>query len=163
MRLSLIVAMSQNRVIGQAGKIPWRLPNDQKNFRAVTMGHTLIMGRKTHESIGRALDGRRNIVITHQSDYQAAGCEVVHSVNEALSICADAKEIFVIGGEAIYAAFLPQTDRIYLSLVEANVEGDTFFPGLNSDEWREVEHQSHAIDQAHTYAYRYSVLDRINL
>jgi len=160
MRLSLIVAMSRNRVIGNRGKLPWRLPDDQKNFRKVTMGHPLIMGRRTHESIGHPLDGRRNIVVTRQPDYRADGCEVARSVEAALALVADADEVFVIGGGAVYAALLPRAQRIYLTEVQADIEGDTFFPPLDFADWRGVDRRDHPADATHDHPFRYQILDR---
>ena len=114
MKISLIVAMSKNRVIGKDGGIPWRLSDDQKNFRKVTMGHPIIMGRKTHESIGRPLDGRLNIVLTRDENYEAEGCRVVHSLDEAIDTSGDTTEVFIIGGEAIYE-MCPASNRQNLS------------------------------------------------
>ncbi len=163
MKISLIVAMSKNRVIGKDGGIPWRLSDDQKNFRKVTMGHPIIMGRKTHESIGRPLDGRLNIVLTRDENYEAEGCRVVHSLDEAIDTSGDTTEVFIIGGEAIYEMCLPQTDRIYLSQIQANIDGDTFFPMLDMNEWHISYQESHSdTDDKHTYPYIYYILERNN-
>lgn len=161
MRISIIVAMSENRVIGKDGGIPWRLSDDQKNFRKVTMGHPIIMGRKTHESIGRPLDGRLNIILTRSTNYEAEGCTVVHSLDEAITKSGDATEIFIIGGEAIYESCLPKTDRIYLTQVQATIEGDTFFPEIDLSEWSVSHQESHPqTDDKHTYPYIYCILER---
>jgi dihydrofolate reductase len=133
MIISIIAAMDENRVIGRGNRMPWRLPVDLKRFRALTMGHPLIMGRKTHESIGRPLPGRKNIVITRQKGYWAEGCVVVHDIPSALAACGDAGEAFVLGGETIFRDFMPIADRIYLTIVKATVEGDTRFPEISDD------------------------------
>lgn len=127
--LGVIVAMDRNRVIGKKQTLPWRLSADLKRFKALTLGHPILMGRKTRESIGRSLPGRRNLVLTRQSDYTAEGAEVVHSIEQALALCADADKLFVIGGESVYADCLPLADRVYLTFVETEVEeGDAWFP-----------------------------------
>lgn len=127
--LALIAAMDRNRVIGRKQTLPWKLPADLKRFKALTMGHPILMGRKTRESIGRSLPGRRNLVLTRQADFLAEDAEVVHSIEEALARCADADKLFVIGGESVYADCLPLADRLYLTFVETEVEeGDAWFP-----------------------------------
>ena len=130
MIISIIAAMDQNRVIGRGNKMPWRLPVDLRRFRAITMGHPLIMGRKTHESIGAPLPGRKNIVVTRQEDYRADGCVVVHDIPSALAACDDAGEAFVLGGETIFRDFIPLAHRIYLTIVKTTVEGDARFPEI---------------------------------
>jgi dihydrofolate reductase len=122
--------MSENRVIGYKGTIPWDLPADRRRFRELTMGHPVIMGRKTFESIGRPLDGRRNIVISRRSEFRASGCVVAASLEDAVSICADAGEIFICGGESIYRRALPLADNIYLTVVRVVCDGDVFFPQI---------------------------------
>ena len=134
--ISIIVASSANNVIGAQGDLPWRLSDDLKRFKAVTMGKPIVMGRKTWESIGRALPGRQNIVITRRHDFAADGCDVVHSLDEAMSVAGDVGEIMVIGGSQVYEIFLPAAQRLYLTRVHADVEGDTFFPAVNEDEWQ---------------------------
>ena len=145
-RLSLIVAMARNRAIGVDNHLPWHLPADLKHFRALTMGHPIIMGRKTFDSIGRVLPGRRNIVVTRNRDYRPDGVEIVHSVEEALEKCRDENEAFVIGGAHLYQDAIHRVSRIYVTEVHAEVKGDVFFseidliyfagdsvPGLNAD------------------------------
>ncbi len=129
-RISLIAALSENRVIGKAGAIPWHLKDDFRRFKERTTGHAIIMGRKTHESIGRPLPGRTNIVITRDSSREIPGCIVVGSLNDALARAreVESEEIFVIGGGQIYAEVLPLADRLYLTLVHAIMDGDAFFP-----------------------------------
>jgi len=138
MIISLVVAMARNRVIGRAGTIPWDLPADRRRFRELTMGHSLIMGRKTFESIGRPLPGRETIVVTRQAGYRAAGCLVAHSLAEALAQARGSDEVFVCGGGELYREALPLAGRLYLTLLAAEVEGDTFFPELPAEQFREV-------------------------
>ena len=157
--ISLIVAASTNNVIGAKGELPWRLSGDLKRFKAQTMGKPIVMGRLTYESIGRALPGRQNIVITRQADFEADGCDVVLSVDAATEAAGEADEIMVIGGSHIYQAFLPLADRIYLTRVQAEVEGDTFLPELAADEWREISRQEFAADEDNDFAVVFSVLE----
>jgi len=160
-RLSIIVAMARNRVIGARGMIPWRLPGELKRFRSVTMGHHLIMGRKTWESIGRPLPGRTSVIVTRQPGYQAPGALVAHSLDEAIAACRGDEEIFVIGGAELYAQALPRASRLYLTVVEADVEGDTWMPELDASIWRETASESFAADVQHAYAYRCSIHERV--
>ena len=134
-RLSLIVAMARNRVIGRDGKVPWHLSADLKRFKALTMGHHIIMGRKTWESIGRPLPGRISVVVTRHPAYAAPGAYPVDSLNSALKMAQHDTEVFVIGGGEIYREALPLADRIYLTEVDAEFAGDTFFPALSPGEW----------------------------
>ena len=159
-RVSIIVAMGRNRVIGAHGTIPWRLPNELQLFKRITMGHPIIMGRKTWESIGRPLPGRTSIIITRQKHYAAPGALVVQSLEAALKAGGDVYEIFVIGGGELYREALPLADRIYLTTVDVEPEGDTRMPEFNRDAWREVSAESFAADDRHAYAYRFSVLER---
>ncbi|MDQ7054475.1 MAG: type 3 dihydrofolate reductase [candidate division KSB1 bacterium] len=158
--LSIIVAIARNRVIGRGNRLPWHLPADLRHFKQTTMGHPIIMGRKTYESIGRPLPGRQNIVITRNRDYYAEGCLVVHSLQEALAAVPDAEEVFIIGGASLYREALPLADRIYLTLVDAEVEGDTVFPELDASEWREVQRETFAPDEKNPYGYAFVELVR---
>ncbi len=138
----IIAAMSLNRVIGQGERIPWRIPGEQLHFKKVTWGYPLVMGRKTYESIGRPLPGRRNIIISKRRHYKAAGCEVAASLPEAFGLCGKAKKVFIIGGEQVFAAALPVTDTIILTTVDLTASGDVFFPdfqGFSLVESRRVE------------------------
>ena len=162
MIISLIVAMERRGIIGSNGALPWRLSDDLRRFRAVTMGKPLIMGRKTHESIGRPLPGRRNIVLTRQPDYRAGGCVVCHDPEQALADCADAAEVMVMGGATLYEQFLPRAQRIYLTRVHAEVAGDVRFPPFDEQAWRELERQQHAADERNEYPHSFSVLERKN-
>jgi dihydrofolate reductase len=139
MLISLIAAMADNRVIGRAGAIPWDLPEDRRRFRKITWGHPVIMGRRTHESIGRPLPGRRNIVLSRQEGYFASGCIVAHDLASALEAAGEAGEIFVCGGGELYREALPLAQRIYLTVVHMEAEGDTLFPELPAGEFREKE------------------------
>jgi dihydrofolate reductase len=141
--LSIIVAMTKSRVIGKAGGLPWRLPEDMQHFKATTMGHAIIMGRKTHESIGRALPGRRNLVVSHQPGLTFPGCEVFASLDEALAAArAGDPEPVIIGGAAIYALALPLATRLHLTEVQADVEGDTYFPDFDERAWQETQRRA---------------------
>ncbi len=164
MKISLIVAVSRNGVIGLNNQLPWHLPEDLKYFKSVTMGKPLIMGRKTFESIGRPLPGRTNIVITRDSSWSAEGVEVARTLQQAMTLgrlaCAraDVDEIMVIGGEQIYRLTLPGADRLYFTEVQADVEGDAFFPAIDPDQWQQVSEQ--LPEQTDTHPYRFLVLDR---
>lgn len=158
--ISLIVAVAENDVIGAGGKLPWRLSDDLKRFKALTMGKPLIMGRKTFESIGRALPGRRNIVVTRQPDYVAAGCEVVGSPEDAIAAAAGADEVMVIGGAEVYAAFLPLAGRIYRTRVHARIDGDALFPALDERDWREVSLVERAADDSNEFGVTFATLER---
>ncbi len=137
MLISAIVAMASNRVIGNRGDIPWKIPGEQKMFKEITFGHTVIMGRKTYESIGRPLPGRTNIVITRQSDYQAPGCTVAHDLDSALQFCPPREtEAFICGGGQLYQASMPVTDRIYLTVLPREVTGDTYFPEISEADFK---------------------------
>ena len=160
MRRSLVVAVARNGVIGRDNRLPWKLPDDLAYFKRVTMGHPIVMGRRTWESIGKPLPGRKNIVVTRQRDYQAAGCTVVHSLDEAWSAAGDADEVCVIGGTTLFEESLPIADRIHLTEVEAEVEGDTFFPTFDRGEWQEREVERHPADARHAYPFRIVVLER---
>lgn len=160
MRVSLIVAMSENQVIGCEGALPWRLSTDLRRFRRLTMGHSLLMGRRTFEAIGRALPGRTSVVVTHQADYQAHGAVVAHSLDDALQAAAGESEVFVIGGEQIYRLALPVVTRIYLTLVHAEVEGDAVFPALDLGTWVVREETRHVADARNQYDHTFRVLER---
>ena len=159
--ISLIVAASTNNVIGVDGDLPWRLPEDLKKFKSITMGKPMIMGRATYESIGRALPGRRSIVLTRQPGFEAEGCEVASSPEDALRIAGDVEEVMVIGGGKVYEQFLPMADRIYLTRVDAHIEGDTWFPEIDKDEWRMLDSQAFPTTDDRTYSFSLETLARI--
>lgn len=142
-RISLIAAVGRNLVIGSAGELPWHLPEDLKHFKATTLGHPMVMGRKTFDSIGRVLPGRRTIVVTRNLQWSHAGVEVAHSFAEALALAGPADEVFVVGGGQVYAEALPFAHRLILTEVDDSPEGDARFPAFDRDEWREVERSTH--------------------
>ena len=160
--LSLVVAMDRQGVIGRDGGLPWHLPDELARFKAITLGNPIVMGRRTHESIGRPLPGRRNIVVTTTAGYAAPGCEVAGSLAEAIELAAVAPEVFIIGGVALFRATLPQASRIYLTEVHAEVGGDTFFPAFDRSAFREVSRDHHPADARHAYAFSFVVLERID-
>jgi dihydrofolate reductase len=161
MKISLVVAMAENRVIGRDNQLPWRLSADLQHFKALTMGKPIIMGRKTWESLGRPLPGRTNIVVTRDIGYQAEGCVVVHSIEQALEVAAGSDEVMVIGGANLYRQLLDRADRLYLTLVRADVEGDTWFPEFDLTQWREVERESHLRDDKNEFDYEFVLLERV--
>jgi dihydrofolate reductase len=158
--ISIIVAASKNNVIGSAGGLPWRLPEELQRFKQITMGKPMIMGRTTWESIGRPLPGRQNIIMTRQADFAAAGCDVAASMEDALSLAGDAEEIMVIGGGNIYAQFLPLTDRVYLTCVDVTIDGDTVFPSLDDSEWQQVNREAWPAAADRQYPFEILTLDR---
>ena len=160
MIISLIAAMDKNRVIGKDGKLPWHLPKDMKYFRDKTKGKPVIMGRKTYESIGRPLPERTNIIISRDKDYKVEGCIVVHSIDEALKTAGNVEEVMVIGGSQIYKEFLPKANKLYLTLIEADFDGDTYFPEYKIEEWKETVYEEHERDAENQYDYRFVVLER---
>lgn len=168
MKLSMIVAVAQNGVIGRDNALPWHLPNDLKYFKKTTMGKPVIMGRKTYESIGRPLPGRTNIVITRQSDYQPEGVKVVGSVAEARSLAESVclidgqDEAMIIGGAEIYSLALEDADRLYLTEVHADVEGDAYFPEYDKQRWQEVDREDHAAEGSNPYHYSFVVYDALS-
>lgn len=159
MLVSIVVAIAENNVIGRGNELPWRLPDDLKRFKALTLGKPIVMGRKTYESIGKPLPGRTNIVISRQLGFHADGCVNVASIDEALTTV-DAPEIAIIGGAEIYRQILPRTDVIYLTRVHAEVSGDIHFPALEWGEWQECEREHHPADERHAYAFTFLKLVR---
>lgn len=152
--LSFVVAMSENRAIGYDNQLPWHLPNDLKHFKALTMGKTIIMGRKTHESIGKALPGRTNVILSSNPTLHLLDCQVINDIHQ---IADTDSELMIIGGATLYEQFLDKVSTIYLTKVHANIVGDKFFPLLNSD-WVEVENQRFEADEKHAFAYSFIVL-----
>jgi len=136
--VSLVVAMGSNRAIGAQGRLPWHIPEDLKRFKALTLGHPIVMGRKTYESIGRLLPGRTSVIVTRQRGYAVTGALIAHSLDDALAQCAEAVEVFVIGGGELYEEALPRAQRIYLTHVDLAPPADTYFPALDPAQWREV-------------------------
>lgn len=161
MKISLIVAMASNRVIGLNNQMPWHLSTDLKKFKRITMGKPIVMGRKTFESIGRPLPGRTNIIISRNSDYAQTGCLVFNDIDEALNnACQLADEVFVIGGSALYDEFLPRADKLYLTQINQAFEGDTFFPEINLDDWCEANREDIDNDPQVAFSYSFLQLER---
>jgi dihydrofolate reductase len=159
MILSAIVALSQNRVIGRNNQLPWRIPADLQRFKKITSGHPVIMGRKTFESIGKVLPGRKNIIISRQLNYKISGAEVFHSLEESLMAYKNLPdEVFIIGGAQLYQAALSLYDRIYLTIIHQTVEGDAFFPEISMERYRETAREDYL---AEPIPYSYSTLERI--
>ena len=158
--ISFVVAMARNGVIGRDSTLPWRLPEDLRRFKAITMGKPILMGRKTFESIGKPLPGRTNIVLTRDRGWRAQGVVVVYSVEEALEQARDTPELVVIGGAEIYRLFMPIAERIYLTHVHADVLGDTVFPDFDPTQWVEVERCEYPADERHAYAVSFVTLER---
>ena len=163
MRVSIIAAVAANGVIGRDNHLPWRLSADLKRFRELTMGHTIVMGRKTWDSIGRALPGRRSIVITRKSDWRpdAEGVLVAHSLDEAIDLARDDTELFIIGGAEIYQQALRRADRLYLTRILAEVAGDVRFPDIDEVEWTLRGREAYEPDDKNEHAYRFEVYDRV--
>ena len=153
MKLSIIVAVARDRVIGIDNMLPWHLPEDLKRFRALTMGHHIIMGRKTYESLGRLLPGRTTVIVSRNPDYRVEGAIVVNSLAQAMAACAGDDEAFVIGGEQLYREALPQADCLYLTEIEADFAGDAWFPEFDLHGWRLAASEQHASPQGWDYRY----------
>lgn len=164
MIVSIIAAMDRNRGIGINNQLPWRLPADLKRFRELTMGHHLIVGRKTFESIGKPLPGRQTIIVTRDRDYRAEGCFVVHSIEEAIDLAEERgeSEVFVCGGAEIYAKAISFADVIYLTRVEAVVAADVFFPEFDERDWKEQESSHHPADGRNQYPSTFKVITQKN-
>lgn len=162
MRVSVIVAASANNVIGVDGGLPWRLPEDLRRFKELTMGKPMIMGRLTYESIGKALPGRRSIILTRQVDYEAKDCDVVTSVDAAIAAAGDAAELMVIGGGKVYEQLLPMSDRVYLTRVHTAIDGDTFFPELDPIEWRSISKEEFPATADRQYGFTVETLERFS-
>jgi dihydrofolate reductase len=159
-RLSAIAAMDKNRLIGKDNQLPWHLPADLAHFKAITTGHPILMGRKTHESIGRPLPNRHNIVLTRDLSYEAEGITIVHSLDEALAACPDDDEIFIIGGAEIYRLALPRLQRLYLTFIDHAFTGDVYFPAWAANEWQEISREAHEADEKNAYGYAFVTLER---
>lgn len=163
MNLSIVAAMAENRVIGCANELPWEMPADMKKFRELTAGNPIIMGRKTFESIGKVLPGRKNIVVSRKAGLIIDGCDVASSMEEALEFVAQemAEEACVIGGEQIYKLALPKADRIYLTIIHADIEGDAYFPEIPEKKWQIVSEVRHEADEENPYPYTFLTYDRV--
>jgi len=159
--VSLVAAVAENRVIGRGGGLPWQLPDDLKRFKAVTLDHTVIMGRKTFEEIRQPLANRRNVVISRDPSFQPRGVTVVPSLEEALALGATEDEVFVIGGGEIFRLALDRADRLYLTIVHAEIEGDTLFPAFDEAAWVLEEEERHEADERHAYPFTFRNYRRI--
>jgi len=163
MIISLIAAIGKNRAIGKANQLLWDLPNDLKHFREITFGKPVIMGQRTFESIGRPLPGRKNIVLSQNAGFHPEGCSVAKDIDTALSLAQDSgqDEIFIIGGGMVYASFLPFAHRMYLTLVDASPEGDTYFPEWNPAEWKVASSEDHLADERNSLGHTFVTYERI--
>lgn len=161
MIISMIAAMAKNNVIGIKNGLPWDLPADMKHFRETTSGKTVIMGARTFESIGRALPKRRNIVVTLDKNQIAEGAEIAFSLDEAIESCKNEEEVMIIGGASIYRQFLPKAQRVYLTVIDGEFEGDAFFPEMNMNKWKIVNEEKHEADEKNSHPYTFKVFERV--
>ena len=154
-KLSIIVAMAKNRTIGVNNSLPWRCPEDLKHFKALTMGHHMIMGRKTFDSIGKPLPGRTTVVVTRNADLEIADCVIAHSLNEAIAACAGDDEIFIVGGAELFRQAVPLVDTLYITEIQQDVEGDAHFPEFDKTAWRETSRKVHSQDTPQPLEYHF--------
>ncbi len=162
MRLSIVVAMDDNRLIGKNNQLPWHLPEDLAYFKKLTTGKSILMGRKTYDSIGRPLPNRRNIVITRNAKISLPGCEVALSLEEALELTKGDDEVMVIGGASLCEQILPKINRLYITKIDGEFEGDIFFPKYDAYNWHQVSSESHPKDNSNAYSYHFIVLDKVH-
>ncbi len=160
MTKTIVVAISQNHVIGKDNQLLWHLPADLKHLKVITTGHTVIMGRKTYDSVGKPLPNRRNIIIT-RTELAIPGCEVVNSIEGAFTLCEIEAEVFILGGAEIYRQAMPLTDRIYLTIVHQDFNGDSFFPAIDKEVWKQVSREDHQSDEKNKLPYSFITLERI--
>ena len=158
--ISLIAALTPDHVIGRDNDLPWRIPDDLRHFKRTTRGKPIVMGRKNYLSIGRPLPERQNIIMTRQADFQAPGCDIVRSADEALAAAGNAHEIMIIGGAEIYRLFLPRADRLYLTWVHAGIDGDTFFPDIDAEQWTSIQDEHQPAGEGSPYALHFQTLER---
>ena len=159
--LSLIVALSENYVIGREGQLPWHLSADLKRFKKLTMGHHIVMGRKTYDSIGRQLPGRTSVVLTRQTDWAVEGVLTATDLETALELAGDDEEVFIIGGSQIYQLALPLVERLYVTRVQTSVSGDTYFPEITSEQWQLEQTESFSADEKNDHDYSFLIYSRI--
>jgi dihydrofolate reductase len=159
-RVSIIVAMARNHTIGINNTLPWRIPEDLKHFKALTMGHCMIMGRKTFDSIGKPLPGRTSVVVTRNRELQIEGCTMAHSLEEAIAACASEDEIFVVGGAELYAQALPLAGTLYVTEVQQNVAGDAHFPQFERAQWQEISREKHTQESPQALEYHFVTYKR---
>jgi len=160
MIISFVAAMGRNKAIGKDNSLPWKLPADMKHFKDLTKGKPVIMGRKTYESIGKPLPNRKNIILTRDKNYKSKQCIVVHSVEEALSAAGSSEEAMVIGGSQVYHKFLPRTNKMYLTIIGADFEGDAYFPDYDKRDWKETHCEKHNADEENKFSYTFLTLER---
>lgn len=160
--IAAIVAMAENRVIGVNNKLPWHLPADLHHFKALTTGHAILMGRKTHESIGKPLPNRLNLIMSRDPDYKADGCTTVSSLDDAISETTKHHhtQLFVIGGAEIYQQLMPQVNQLYLTIVHRTVDGDAVFPAIDQHEWEEIDRVKHEADEKNEFAYSFITMKK---
>ncbi|MGD2118760.1 MAG: dihydrofolate reductase [Chromatiales bacterium] len=158
--ISIVAAMAKNGVIGIDNRLPWHLPDDLKHFKQLTLDKTIVMGRNTWESLPGLLPRRRHIVISRRADYQAEGAEVMHSITDVLAATKDEAEIFIVGGANLYAQMLPYAQRMYLTEIDAEIDGDAFFPAWDAQQWHCEQRQLHAADERHAYAFEFLTYER---
>jgi dihydrofolate reductase len=161
MKISLIVAVDQNNGIGKNNQLPWHLPADLQHFKRITTGFTIIMGRKTFDSIGKALPNRRNIVISRQPGLKINGVEVCDSLQNAIELCKEEQEVFIIGGAQIFEQSLAIADGLYLTVIQNDFEADTFFPELDKKQWKELSNEPHKPDEKNVYSYIFKKFEKI--
>jgi dihydrofolate reductase len=159
-KISIIAAMSENRVIGRNNQLPWHMPADLARFKRLTTGHHVIMGRRTFESMGKPLPNRTNIVITRRRDWRAEGVIVMHELDQAIDAADGEDEVFVLGGADVFRLTMPYARRIYLTLIHAHIEGDTFFPEIDPQQWKLVSDEGHQADQKNRYPYSFQQYER---
>ncbi|GAE33254.1 dihydrofolate reductase [Halalkalibacter akibai] len=158
--ISFVVAMDRNQVIGKDNQLPWHLPADLKFFKKVTTGHTIVMGRKTYESIGRPLPNRHNVILTTNANYEAEGCEVVHQVEDVLQMVNQDEEFFIIGGTQVFSLFWDYVDRLYVTFIDHEFEGDTFFPKIEQDQWDMVSAELGMVDEKNVYPHEFRIYEK---
>jgi len=158
-RVSIVAAVARNQAIGRKNQMPWRLPEDLKRFRRLTLGHAVVMGRRTFDSIGKPLPGRDNIVVTRSREWRHPGCRAANSIEAALALAQASQEVFVIGGAEIYLLALPRAVRLYLTEIERDFDGDAFFPEFDRSRWREVSRESRALDGPEGFVYHFVVYE----
>ncbi|MBH0168060.1 dihydrofolate reductase [Fictibacillus sp. 18YEL24] len=161
MNFSMIAAMDENRVIGKDNDLPWRLQRDWQYVQKITMGKTIVLGRKNFESIGKALPGRKNIVLTRKREFSPENCLIVHSTDELLQTCRGDEEVFIFGGEEIYTQFMPMATKLYLTKIHHTFEGDTYFPEINERDWKEISRVKGIEDKQNPYTYYFHQYIRI--
>ncbi|WP_332695790.1 dihydrofolate reductase [Halalkalibacter lacteus] len=158
--ISFVVAMDRNRLIGKENQLPWHLPADLAYFKRVTTGHTIVMGRKTYESIGRPLPKRKNVVLTRSEGYEAEGCEVVHDIEDVLQMAKQEKECFVIGGTEVFRLFWDYVDRLYVTYIDETFDGDTYFPKIEEEQWEIASVEMGKVDEKNRYPHEFRTYER---